>query len=148
MGDSRVPNRSLEARECHYEGGNQIFMITGDNEIREKKFCLDATVPGEPVKLLDCHGLGGNQKWTHDESVSDTNAFRRKKSGFSCWFISSIHFYLINDFQTNQIRHNDGINCLTLPDSESDVLTIESCDAYRYKQQWHLASPSSQRYLF
>lgn len=70
MGDSRLLGRNLEARECHYEGGNQVFMLTGDDEIREKKFCLEATVPGEPVKLMYCHGLRGNQKWIHDESVS------------------------------------------------------------------------------
>lgn len=71
MGDSRVHNRNLEAKPCHHQGGNQIFMmVTNANEIREKKYCLDATVPGQPVKLLDCHGEGGNQKWTYDDSVS------------------------------------------------------------------------------
>lgn len=70
MGDSRVLDRSLEAGQCHHQGGNQVFMLTGDNEIREKKFCLDATVPGQPVKMLDCHGGGGNQWWSYDEDVS------------------------------------------------------------------------------
>lgn len=70
MGDSRRLDRNLEVRECHYEGGNQVFMLTGDNEIREKKFCLDATIPGEPVKLLYCNGLGANQKWIYDEKVT------------------------------------------------------------------------------
>lgn len=105
MGDSRVHDRNLEAKQCHQQvwihlnisfrtelhsektsnltcnsqlsmlcwrnqGGNQVFMLTGNDEIREKKFCLDATLPGEPVKMLDCHGLGGNQKWSYDEQVS------------------------------------------------------------------------------
>lgn len=70
LGDSRIHNRNLEVRECHHLGGNQVFMLTGKNEIREKKFCLDATVPGMPVKLLDCHGEGGNQYWTYDEDVN------------------------------------------------------------------------------
>lgn len=70
MGDSRVLNRNLEGKQCHNQGGNQVFMLTGENEIREKKFCLDATLPGEPVKMLDCHGEGGNQKWTYNENVS------------------------------------------------------------------------------
>lgn len=70
LGDSRILNRNLEVRECHHLGGNQVFMLTGKNEIREKKFCLDATVPGMPVKLLDCHGQGGNQYWTYDEDVN------------------------------------------------------------------------------
>lgn len=54
-----------------YLGGNQVFMLTAKNEIREKKYCLDATIPGMPVKMLDCHGESGNQKWTYDEDVSD-----------------------------------------------------------------------------
>lgn len=74
MGDSRVLNRNLEAQPCHSQGGNQIFMITGANEIREKKFCLDATEPGKPVKMMYCHGSGGNQKWTYDQNVSEQNS--------------------------------------------------------------------------
>lgn len=70
MGDSRVHNRDLEAKTCHYQGGNQVFMLTDKGEIREKKFCLDATKVGEPVKMLDCHGDGGNQFWSYDENVS------------------------------------------------------------------------------
>lgn len=70
MGDSRVLDRNLESKKCHHQGGNQVFMITEAGEIREKKFCLDATVPGKPVKMLTCHGEGGNQKWTYDENVS------------------------------------------------------------------------------
>lgn len=73
MGDSRVYNRNLEAQVCHNQGGNQIFMITGSNEIREKKFCIDATVVGQPVNMLYCHGMGGNQKWTYNENVSENN---------------------------------------------------------------------------
>lgn len=65
----KVENRTLEAKECHNAGGNQIFMITENNEIREKKFCVDATKPGELVKLIKCHGLQGNQKWIYDEKV-------------------------------------------------------------------------------
>lgn len=72
MGDSRVHNRKLEVKMCHHQGGNQVFMITDSGEIREKKFCLDATKPGEPVMMLLCHGEGGNQNWTYDESVRDT----------------------------------------------------------------------------
>ncbi|XP_031622984.1 polypeptide N-acetylgalactosaminyltransferase 13-like [Contarinia nasturtii] len=70
MGDSRVLNRKLEVKVCHHQGGNQVFMITEKGEIREKKFCLDATMPGEPVKMLGCHGEGGNQRWTYDESAN------------------------------------------------------------------------------
>lgn len=70
MGDSRIISRNLEAKTCHHLGGNQIFMLTQAGEIREKKYCLDATVPGKPVKMLNCHGKGGNQFWTYDENVS------------------------------------------------------------------------------
>lgn len=73
MGDSSISNRILEAQACHHQGGNQIFMMTGANEIRENKFCLDATVPGEPVRMLYCNGSGGNQKWIYDQNVSEKN---------------------------------------------------------------------------
>lgn len=50
--------------------------------------------------------------------------------------------------QTNQLKHgNQGVNCLTLPE-ESNVLTIQPCDSNEYAQQWHLAPPTAQRYLF
>ena len=71
MGDSRVLNRKLELQKCHHQGGNQVFMITEAGEIREKKFCLDATKPGEPVLMLHCHGEGGNQFWNYDNTVCD-----------------------------------------------------------------------------
>lgn len=80
MGDSRVHDRKLEAKRCHHLGGNQIFMLTNNNEIREKKFCLDASLPGKPVKMLECHGEGGNQKWTYDESVSCTGQIRDRNN--------------------------------------------------------------------
>lgn len=70
MGDSRDKNRSIGIIHCHGEGGNQMFMhVLDSGEIREQKFCLDATEPGKPVKLLDCHGLGGNQYWQYDKKV-------------------------------------------------------------------------------
>lgn len=75
MGDSRIHDRNLEVKKCHHLGGNQIFMLTGNDEIREKKYCLDATAIGMPVKLLDCHGLGGNQKWTYNADVN-ANEFK------------------------------------------------------------------------
>lgn len=81
MGDSRMLDRNLEAGRCHHQGGNQVFMLTGTDEIREKKFCLDATVPGEPVKLLYCHGEGGNQRWIYDENVSCVHSRRIRKTG-------------------------------------------------------------------
>lgn len=72
MGDSRISDRILEAKECHHQGGNQMFMLTEIGEIREKKYCLQASRPGEPVRMPLCHGKGGNQKWTYDESVSNS----------------------------------------------------------------------------
>lgn len=72
MGNSRDKNRKLEAHACHHQGGNQIFILNNSTgEIREKKYCLDATKPGEPVKMLDCHGERGNQFWVYDENVSN-----------------------------------------------------------------------------
>lgn len=82
MGDSRAEMRNLKANKCHDERGNQLFILTDDGEIREKKFCLDATEPGSPVKIIDCHGYGGNQYWVYDESVRDS-------AQFSAFFFSS-----------------------------------------------------------
>lgn len=92
MGDSRVHNRNLEAKSCHHQGGNQVFMTTSKGEIREKKFCLDATKAGEPVKMLDCHGEGGNQYWSYDENVSALFLFginTKKNYIFLCRLIRS-----------------------------------------------------------
>lgn len=86
MGDSRVHNRKLELKTCHHQGGNQVFMMTENGEIREKKFCLDATKPGEPVKMLGCHGEGGNQYWTYDNNVRDYS--------HTCFFVFICFFHL------------------------------------------------------
>ncbi|XP_055295467.1 polypeptide N-acetylgalactosaminyltransferase 13-like [Sitodiplosis mosellana] len=104
MGDSRVLNRKLELKTCHHQGGNQVFMITDKGEIREKKFCLDATKPDEPVMMLECHGEGGNQFWSFDNM---TNLIRHQDT--------------------------KGRNCLTLQE-ETDVLTIEECDGSEAQQ--------------
>lgn len=69
-GLSRHDNRTVFIRDCHNAGADQIFLLGGNNEIREKKFCLDATYPGVPVTLLHCHKMQGNQKWIYDPEVS------------------------------------------------------------------------------
>lgn len=71
LSESRIHNRNLEIKPCHNERGNQLFLLTDDEQIREKKYCLDATQPGEPIKLYDCHFLGGNQRWVYDEDVRE-----------------------------------------------------------------------------
>lgn len=61
---------AISVFNCHHSGGNQAFMLTEKNEIRAKKFCIDATAAGEPVTIFRCHGEGGNQKWVYHEEVS------------------------------------------------------------------------------
>lgn len=56
--------------QCHDSGGNQAFMFTKADEIRAKKFCLDATQPGESATLYVCHNQKGNQYWQYDSDVS------------------------------------------------------------------------------
>lgn len=110
-------------------GGNQIFLFSETYEIREKKYCLDATLPGVPVTLLDCHKEQGNQKWIYDPEVSENVPF--------VWIIYRQQTIIReNAFfqQTYEIRHNTGVNCLTIQD-DSDVVTIAECDGSEY-QRW------------
>lgn len=88
MGPSRVENRELKVMKCHKQGGNQMFMLTENNEVREKKYCLDATRPGKPVKMLNCHGEGGNQRWVYDEDVSHLI------------HMFSVHLHITNDLRS------------------------------------------------
>ena len=48
--------------QCHGEGGHQVWVYTGNHELRAGDVCLDSVGDGT-VKLWTCHGLGGNQEW-------------------------------------------------------------------------------------
>lgn len=54
---------------CHAEGGNQILMVTKNDEIRIDMACLDAASINTPVKVYPCHMNRGNQQFTYDEQV-------------------------------------------------------------------------------
>lgn len=60
----------VKMSHCHDYGGNQAFVFTGDDEIRTKHKCLDATAIGEPVTMYRCHGQKGNQYWVYNPEVS------------------------------------------------------------------------------
>lgn len=62
-------------------------------------------------------------------------------------YTKKLIYYSLNEFQTKQIRHSVGKNCLTLQD-ESDVVRIEPCDSNQSRQKWHLGPLSSHEYTF
>lgn len=66
----RTQGDPIGMSECHDSGGNQAFMFTKGNEIKMKKFCLDAGYAGEPAIFYGCHGQGGNQYWKYRSEVS------------------------------------------------------------------------------
>ncbi|CAG7837131.1 unnamed protein product [Allacma fusca] len=52
---------------CHKQGGNQMFTLTDNYEIRRDGMCLDS--PGDDVITFPCHGAKGNQQWMYDIST-------------------------------------------------------------------------------
>lgn len=63
-------NKEAIMYSCDNTNGNQMFILTKLNEIRNYGLCLDAVLKDGSVKVLQCHELGGNQKWIYDEQVS------------------------------------------------------------------------------
>lgn len=66
----RANGDKIGMSQCHNQGGNQAFMFTKANEIRARKFCLDATAVGAEATIYVCHNQGGNQHWQYDAEVS------------------------------------------------------------------------------
>ncbi|XP_035827719.1 polypeptide N-acetylgalactosaminyltransferase 5 [Aplysia californica] len=58
----------LEAYQCHGQWGNQLWMMSKDNEIRRDDACFDHN-GGEDVILYQCHPIKdqGFQYWLHRE---------------------------------------------------------------------------------
>ena len=56
--------------QCHGQGGNQFFLYSKTNEIRQEDKCLDFAGGGlrEPGKIvfLSCHSMQGNQMWFYE----------------------------------------------------------------------------------
>lgn len=73
---------------CEETAGNQLFFLTGQNEIRNYDVCMDAASINGDVKTLQCHLLGGNQQWKYDEQVR-TIRFCYNEMKFKCSFFST-----------------------------------------------------------
>lgn len=61
---------AIDTNPCHNLGGNQLFMLTENDEIRADQNCLDASSVDKPVTLWPCHNERGNQEWVYNESVN------------------------------------------------------------------------------
>ncbi|XP_033639196.1 polypeptide N-acetylgalactosaminyltransferase 13-like [Asterias rubens] len=55
---------------CHGQGGNQIWALTKQQEIRHDDVCLDVA-RGGPIMMLSCHSQGGNQQWSYNTETKE-----------------------------------------------------------------------------
>lgn len=62
--------KKLELQPCHNLGGNQLWVLTKLNEIKNDDECVDGVKMYAEVEVAGCHGQQGNQHWTYDELVS------------------------------------------------------------------------------
>lgn len=65
----RPSGEPIGVERCHAKGGNQIFIITDNDEIRVDMSCLDANEINKPVITYPCHFMKGNQKFSYDKKV-------------------------------------------------------------------------------
>ncbi|XP_071477681.1 polypeptide N-acetylgalactosaminyltransferase 13-like [Diadema antillarum] len=77
----RKENEKVGIFSCHGQGGNQIFAITKQNEIKHDDLCLDASANShyKDVTMIKCHGKHGNQEWIYKE---ETKTFVHSPSGY------------------------------------------------------------------
>nr|XP_054767894.1 polypeptide N-acetylgalactosaminyltransferase 13-like [Lytechinus pictus] len=76
----RKENEKVGIFSCHGQGGNQIFALTKQNEIKHDDLCLDASANShyKDVVMIKCHGKHGNQEWLYKE---DAKSFVHSPSG-------------------------------------------------------------------
>ncbi|XP_030847960.1 polypeptide N-acetylgalactosaminyltransferase 13 isoform X1 [Strongylocentrotus purpuratus] len=76
----RKENEKVGIFSCHGQGGNQIFALTKQNEIKHDDLCLDASANShyKDVVMIKCHGKHGNQEWLYKE---DAKTFVHSPSG-------------------------------------------------------------------
>lgn len=56
--------QTVLAYPCHDGGGNQVFYLTKEGEIKRDEFCLDYA--GAKLTVYYCHGQQGNQEWDYN----------------------------------------------------------------------------------
>ncbi|XP_072038940.1 LOW QUALITY PROTEIN: polypeptide N-acetylgalactosaminyltransferase 1-like [Amphiura filiformis] len=66
----RKENEKVGFFNCHGQGGNQIFALTKENELKHDDLCLDASSNSNyaDVMMFKCHNKHGNQEWKYDEN--------------------------------------------------------------------------------
>ncbi|XP_033640082.1 polypeptide N-acetylgalactosaminyltransferase 1-like [Asterias rubens] len=66
----RKENEKVGFFNCHGQGGNQVFGLTKQNEIKHDDLCLDASsnTKFQDIVMLKCHGKHGNQEWRFSQN--------------------------------------------------------------------------------
>ncbi|CAF3009602.1 unnamed protein product [Rotaria socialis] len=71
--DSVDHGKPIVGYQCHGQGGNQFFLFSKTNEIRQEDKCLDfsGTALHEAGKIvfLACHTMQGNQMWFYENDM-------------------------------------------------------------------------------
>lgn len=68
--DTMDTTSKLELLPCHNLGGNQLWVLTKTNEIKNDEVCVDGVKMSGDVEVANCHGQQGNQHWSYDKLVS------------------------------------------------------------------------------
>ncbi|CAF1326389.1 unnamed protein product [Rotaria magnacalcarata] len=104
--DSINHGKPIIGYQCHGQGGNQFFLFSKTNELRQEEKCLDYSGTGahEPGKVvfLVCHSMQGNQMWL---------------------------------YQDNMIRHFSGL-CIQLSAVNAKDIFMSECDRWNLYQKW------------
>lgn len=67
--DTMGTKKTAETQPCHYQGGNQLWILTNLNEIKNDDDCIDGIAMNTALTLQKCHQQGGNQRWVYDDKV-------------------------------------------------------------------------------
>ncbi len=104
----RKENEKVGFFNCHGQGGNQVFGLTKQNEIKHDDLCLDASsnTKFQDIVMLKCHGKHGNQEWRFNQN-------------------------------SKTITHNTSGLCLEKSKHGKDTPTLVKCNGSSV-QQWEL----------
>ncbi|CAL8104774.1 unnamed protein product [Calicophoron daubneyi] len=60
----------IQVFECHGNGGNQLWFMSAENEIRRESKCWDVGIKSGFIGMYDCHGMHGNQDFQYTANDS------------------------------------------------------------------------------